>query len=258
MTDYISEPPLGLPLSTKVKGLRKAYEDAKAKLDKYRTDNARYRTRDVSMIGEYKARYSTPALEDARAELKNLEIIAVQEGKALPNKGVFLGTVQAKIDEYDRTVSALEVLVTRSRKAYDDGVRSELVPMGLAEAKAAQKARDAWEKAWKAAMEAKGTLEKHAGLFAWCATAGGIDTPPLEGASAGNKVEYWELSADGRLTTEAAIEMGYEGLSLVDGLVVMPEPVIDEQAEAEAEFWRTYKPKMFIAKPEGYGDNWEH
>ncbi|MER7577256.1 hypothetical protein [Streptomyces sp. NPDC126514] len=67
--------------------------------------------------------------------------------------------------------------------------------------------------------------------------------------------EHWELSEDGRLTTEAAIALGYEGVSVIDGLIVMPEPVVDEQAEAEAEFWRTYKPSVFNAGRPGADGN---
>ncbi|WLQ44875.1 hypothetical protein P8A22_36275 [Streptomyces laculatispora] len=259
MANYIADNiPTDLPLSPKVQALRKAFEAAAEKLSTYKIENARYRTRDVSQVGELKARYSTPALEDAKAELKVLEIEAVREGKALPNKEVFLGTVRVAIGDYGRTVSALESLVKQAHKAFSEAVREELVPMGLKAAKAAQKARDEWEKAHKAAMTARGKLETAASLFTWCATSGQVETIPLEGASAGNKVEHWELSEDGRLTTDAAIELGFQGLSVLDGLVVIPAPVIDPEAEAEAEFWRTYKPQIHAAKSEGYGPNWEH
>ncbi|WP_405678094.1 hypothetical protein OG292_27600 [Streptomyces sp. NBC_01511] len=258
MTKNFVEPPANLPLSPAVKRLRKAYEDAKVKLVGYQRENASYRTRDVSMVGEVKARYSSPALEDAKAELKKLEIAAVKEGKALPNKEVFLGTVKAKSDEYDRTVSALNVLVHQAHRDYMDAVNADLVEMGLKEAKAAQQARDAWGKAHKAAMAARETLEKHGALFTWCATSGQVEGLPLDGASAGNNVDYWEISDDGRLTTEAAIELGFQGLELIEGLVVMPDPVIDEAAETEAEFWKKYRPQIHNAKPEGYGTTWDH
>ncbi|WP_406351888.1 hypothetical protein OHB56_05200 [Streptomyces sp. NBC_01635] len=254
MADYIVEPPRDLPLSTKVKALRKEYEDAKAKLSTYKQENARYRTRDVSQVGEVKARYSTPALEDAKADLKALEIQAVKEGKALPDKGKFLGAVKAKTEEYDRTVSALEFLVARARKAFDDGVKEELVPMGRKEAAKAAQARDAWEKAYKAAMAARETLEKHAGLFSYCVTAGGMDVHPRHGHSQGDRLECWELNEDGLLTWEASQELDYGQIPVkVSGLIESdPNPPVVE------EFNDNPKPRYFIAKADGYGNNWEH
>ncbi|MET7296333.1 hypothetical protein ABZS79_30210 [Streptomyces griseoloalbus] len=257
MTKNTINPPADLPLSSKVKALRKAWQDAESKLSEYKSENARYRTRDVSQVGEIKARYSTPALVAAEKELKEQEIAAVAAGKALPDREAILGPIRVKIADYERTVSALSALVSKAHSEFVEGVKAELVVMGLKEATKAAKARDDWEKAHNAAIAARETLEKHAGLFAWCATSGDTDSLPLTGASAGNNAEYWELSADGRLTTEAAIALGFEGVGVIDGLIVMPAPVKDEQAEAEAEFWRTYKPKMFLANPDGFA-NWEH
>ncbi|MEV5049255.1 hypothetical protein AB0N20_32880 [Streptomyces griseoincarnatus] len=256
MTNYI-EPPKDLPLSTKVKGLLKAYDTAVENLNKYRQENARYASkRTLNALDQYV--YQIPALREAEKELREQEIEAAANGRPLPDRSKVLRPIEAKVSEYKRMVPALEALVTRARNEYAEGVKAELVPMGLKEAQKAAKAREDWEKAYNAAMEARRTLERHGALFVWCATAGQVDTLPLEGASAGNNAEAWQIAEDGRLTTEAAIELGFEGIALVDGLVVMPEPVTDGQAEAEAEFWRTYKPKMFNAKPAGYGDNWEH
>ncbi|MFE9974091.1 hypothetical protein ACFYRD_25860 [Streptomyces hirsutus] len=254
MTNYIVEPPHDLPLSTKVKALRKEYEDAKAKLSTYKRENAKYRTRDVSMVGEIKARFSSPALEDAKAELKALEIQAVKDGKALPDKGAFLGKVKAKSEEYDRTVSALEVFVARARKEFSEALSDELVPMGHKEAAKAAQAREAWEKAWKAAQAARETLEKHAGLFSYCVTAGGMDTHPRYGHSQGDRLEYWELNKDGLLTWEASQELDYDQIpEKIDGLI---EP--DPNPPVVEEFNYNPKPRYFIASPDGYGSNWDH
>lgn len=258
MTKYIVEPPNDLPLSPKVKALRKAYEDAKAKLSEYKQENAAYVARNVTREYEATTRYEIPALTKAEQELQEQEVAAVAAGKALPDRDSVLRPIQAKVDEYKRMVPALNALVEKAHREYSDALRDDLLAMGLKEAQKAAKAREEWERLYKAAMDARRALERHAGLFAWCATSGDYETTPLEGASAGNNVEYWELSEDGRLTTEAAIALGYEGVGIIDGLIVMPEPVRDEQAEAESEFWRTYKPKMFIAKADGYGNNWEH
>ncbi|MEU2267165.1 hypothetical protein ABZ568_12240 [Streptomyces olindensis] len=258
MTKYIVEPPQDLPLSAKVKALRKAYEDAKEKLSEYRHENAAYATRNVTREYEAVPRYEIPALAKAEQELQEQEVAAVAAGKDLPDRDSVLRPIQAKADEYKRMVPALTALMEKAHREYSDALRDELVTMGLKEAQKAAKARQEWERLYKAAMDARRTLERHAGLFAWCATSGDYETTPLEGASAGNNVESWELAKDGRLSTEAAIALGYEGVGVIDGLIVMPDPVTDEQAEAEAEFWRTYKPKMFIAKADGYGSDWEH
>ncbi|MBA2813053.1 hypothetical protein E0500_038515 [Streptomyces sp. KM273126] len=256
MTDYI-EPPRDLPLSSKVKSLRKTYDDAVAKLDEYKRNNAQYAPRKtLNALDQYV--YHVSAIREAETELQEKEIAAAAAGKPLPDRDTVLRPIEAKVDEYKRMVPALEALVTRARNEFSQALREDLVSMGLRESKAAQKARDDWEKAYKAALAARENLERHGALFVWCATAGQMETLPLEGASEGNRAEAWQIAEDGRLTTEAAIELGFEGIGLVGGLVVMPEPVRDEQAEADAEFWRTYKPKMFIAKPEGYGNNWEH
>ena len=57
MTKYIVEPPNDLPLSPKVKALRKAYEDAKAKLSEYKQENAAYVARNVTREYEATTRY---------------------------------------------------------------------------------------------------------------------------------------------------------------------------------------------------------
>ncbi|MEU0583617.1 hypothetical protein [Streptomyces sp. NPDC006132] len=258
MTKYIVEPPQDLPLSPKVKALRKAYEDAEKAYNTYKQENAAYATRNVTREYEVTPRYEIPALVKAKQELQEQEVAAVAAGKSLPDRDAVLRPIQSKADEYKRMVPALNALVEKAHREYSDGLRDELLAMGLKEAQKAAKARQEWERLYKAAEDARRTLERHAGLFAWCATSGDYETTPLEGASAGNRVEHWELAEDGRLTTEAAIALGYEGVGVIGGLIVMPEPVIDEAAEAEAEFWRTYKPKMFIAKADGYGNSWEH
>ncbi|MGW1616681.1 hypothetical protein ACWCQZ_46195 [Streptomyces sp. NPDC002285] len=257
MTKYIVEPPQDLPLSPKVKALRKAHEDATERLDKYRQENSRYAPRKtLNALDQYV--YHVPAIRETEKELREQEIEAAAAGKELPNRDAMLRPILAKADEYKRMVPALKALAEKAEQEYSEALKGELVVMGLKEAQKAAKARQEWERLYNAAMDARRTLERHAGLFAWCATSGDYESTPLEGASAGNNVEHWELAEDGRLTTEAAIALGYEGVSVVDGLIVMPEPVIDEEAEAEAEFWRTYKPSVFTAKPEGYGGSWEH
>ncbi|MFJ8859747.1 hypothetical protein ACIRD8_15070 [Streptomyces sp. NPDC102451] len=258
MTTNFVEPPTGLPLSPAVKGLRKKYEEARDKLASYQRENARYRTRDVSREWETGPRHSCPALEDAKAELKKLELNAVAEGKTLPNKEVFLGTVHVKIDDYNRTVAALNTLAGQAYRAYTDAVSADLVPMGRKAAKAAQKCLDAWKHAEAAAIASRADLERNAGLFVYCATGGGIEGLPLDGASAGNNAEYWDTTEDGMLTTESAIALGFQGVPLVEGLVVMPEPVIDEAAVAEAKYWETFRPQIHNAKAEGYSSNWDH
>lgn len=256
MTDYI-EPPRDLPLSAKVKGLRKAYEDAQGKLNQYRQENARYAPR-KTLNSLYEAEYYVPAVREAEKELREQEIEAAAAGKSLPDRDKQLRPIEVKANEYKRMVPALEALVTRARNEFSQALREDLVPMGLKEARAAQRAREEYEAAYKAMLAARAKLERHGALFTFCATAGQVDTLPLEGASAGNNAEAWQIAEDGRLTTQAAIELGFEGIALVDGLVVMPEPVRDEAAEAEAEFWRTHTPRIHTAKPAGYGANWDH
>lgn len=253
MTDYIVEPPQDLPLSAKVKGLRKAYEDAEVKLDKYRQENARYASR-KTLNSFFEAEYHVPAVREAEKELREQEIEAAAAGKSLPDRDKVLRPIEQKVSEYRRMVPVLEALVTRARKAYEDGVRSELVPMGQKEAAKAMAARDAWEKAWKAAMEAKATLEKHAGLFTYCATAGGMDVHPRHGHSQGDNLEYWELNKDGLLTWEASQELDFDQVPVkVPGLIEPnPNPPVVE------EFNDNPKPRIWNAKPAGYGDNWEH
>ncbi|MFJ2417788.1 hypothetical protein [Streptomyces brevispora] len=259
MANYIADNiPADLPLSPKVKALRKASEDAADKLSTYKAENAEYRTRDVSQVGELKARYSTPALVSAEKELKEQEIQAVAAGKPLPDRDKVLGPVRVKMGECDRTVSALESLVRQAHKAFSEAVNEDLVPMGLKAAKAAQKCLDAWKVAESAAIAARADLERNGALFTWCATSGQVDTLPLDGASADNRAEYWNLAEDGRLTTESAIELGFQGLSVLDGLVVIPAPVIDEAALEEVKYWANRKPQIHNAKDSGYeNSHWE-
>jgi DNA repair exonuclease SbcCD ATPase subunit len=163
MTNHI-ESPHDLPLSPKVKALRKAHEDAKARLDKYRQDNGQYAPRKtLNALDQYV--YHVPAIREAEKELREQEIAAAASGKTLPDRDAVLRPIEAKVNEYKRMVPALEVLVSKAHQEYVEGVKAELVPMGLKEAAKAAKARDEYEAAWKAMEAARATLEKHAGLF---------------------------------------------------------------------------------------------
>ncbi|MEU3661763.1 hypothetical protein AB0E77_18730 [Streptomyces sp. NPDC032940] len=252
MTNHF-EPPKDLPLSSKVKGLRKAYEDAVTKLETYRQENARYAPRrTLNALDQYV--YHVPAVREVERDLREQEIEAAAAGKALPDREKVLRPILAKVDEYKRMVPALEALVTKARNEYEDGVKEDLVPMGRKEAKAAQQARDAWERAYKAMELAKADLERHAGLFTWCVSAGDMDTPPRTGHSQGDHLEYWELTEDGRLTYEASQELDYlEWVVKVPGLIEPnPAPPVTEEVNHNP------KPQYHIAKAEGYGGNWDH
>ncbi|MFB9346153.1 hypothetical protein ACFFUA_01535 [Streptomyces heliomycini] len=244
--NFATEPPVDLPLSPKVKNLRKAYQDAEEAREKYVQENSRYRTRDVREIWETKPRYSALALEEAKKELREAEIAAVGAGKPLPDKDEFLAPVRAKMDDYDRTVPALKALAQKAKQEYSNALLGELKAMGLKEAEKAAKARDEWEKAYKVAMEARTTLELHAGLFSWCLSAGDLDSAPRTGHSQGENLEYWELTEDGRLKFEAARTLEYHDYMVkVEGLI---EP--DPNPPAPVEEWAASKlPAQHYSKP---------
>ncbi|MDT0611982.1 hypothetical protein RM812_17340 [Streptomyces sp. DSM 40712] len=259
MTTNNFEPPKDLSLSSKVKGLRKAYEDAVARLETYRQENARYAPRrTLNALDQYV--YHVSAVQEAERDLREQEIEAAAAGKALPDRDKVLRAILTKVDEYKRMVPALEALVTKARKAFEDGVREELVPMGLREAAKAVKAREEWERLYKAAMEAKATLERHAGLFSWVVTAGDIDTVPRLGHSQGDNLEYWELNSDGMLTWEASLALEYQSETVgITSLVKVPgliEP--NPNPPVVEEYNHNPKPRHFLAKANGYGDDWEH
>ncbi|MCF1595460.1 hypothetical protein [Streptomyces muensis] len=252
MTEYIVEPPQDLPLSPKVKALRKAYEDARARLDQYRQDNSRYAPkRTLNALDQYV--YHVPAVREAEKELRKQEIEAAASGKPLPDSNAVLHPIEAKVDEYKRMVPALEALVSKAQQEYAEGIKAELVPMGLKEAAKAAKAREDWERLYKAAMEAKATLERHTGLFTWCVSAGEMDTRPRYGHSQGDNLEHWQLTEDGKLTFEASQGLDYLGwIVKVPGLIE-PNP---NQPVTE-EFNHNPKPQHFLAKADGFA-NWEH
>lgn len=253
MADYIVEPPRDLPLSKRVLSLRKEYEDAKVKLTAFKQENARYAPR-KSLNAFYEAEYHIPAVREAEKELREQEIAAAAAGKTLPDRSAVLRPIEEKANEYRRMVSALEALVTRARKAFSEALSDELVSMGQKEAVKAMAARDAWEKAWKAMEAAKATLEKHAGHFTYCVTAGGMDVHPRHGHSQGDRLEYWELNKDGLLTWESSQELDYDQVPVkVPGLIEPnPNPPVAE------EFNYNPKPRIHIAKDSGYGPLWEH
>ncbi|WP_405696056.1 hypothetical protein OHA99_14330 [Streptomyces coelicoflavus] len=251
-TNFVTEPPADLPLSPKVKNLRKAYQDADKANTSYAQENARYRTQNVALVGEIKPRYSSLALEEAKRELKETEIAAVEAGKPLPDKDEFLAPVKAKMDEYRRTVEALKVLAAKAKQEYSNALFGELKTMGLKEAEKAYTARQDWEKAWKAMVAAQATLEMHASLFSWCVTAGGYDVYPSKGDSQGERLEYWEITDDGRLKFESAKALDfYDNMVKVDGLIEPdpnpPAPVVDEWAV-------NHIPRQFYSKPLGNED----
>ncbi|MFD5338829.1 GumC domain-containing protein [Streptomyces hawaiiensis] len=253
MTKNMMDIPADLPLSTRVKALKKAWEQAEARLSEYKSENSRYASRrTLNALDQYV--YHVPAIREAEQELKDAELEAVANGKALPDRDSVLSPIEEKVSEYRRTVPALEALVSKAHQEYVEGVKAELVPMGLREAKEAQKARGAWEKAYKAAMEAKATLEKHAGLFTFCVSEGDMDTHPRYGHSQGDNLEYWQLTEDGRLTFEASQELDYlDWVVKVPGLIEPnPNPPVVE------EFNHNPKPRQFLASADGYGNGWEH
>ncbi|MEV5700632.1 hypothetical protein AB0L55_24470 [Streptomyces anthocyanicus] len=250
--NFVTEPPADLPLSPKVKSSRKAYQDAKAAYEKYVQENARFQTRDVRDIWESKPRYSTLALEEKKKELREAEIAAVEDDKPLPDKDEFLAPVKAKMDEYERTVEALKVLAAKAKQEYSNALFGELKTMGLKEAEKAYTARQDWEKAWKAMVAARATLEMHASLFSWCVTAGGYDVYPSKGGSQGERLEYWEITDDGRLKFESAKALDfYDHMVKVDGLIEPdpnpPAPVVDEWAV-------NHIPRQFYSLPLGHED----
>ncbi|MGW7282245.1 hypothetical protein ACWGIV_28945 [Streptomyces sp. NPDC054844] len=250
--NFVNEPPSDLPLSPKVKSLRKAYQGAQDAITKYVSENARYRPMDVRRLGESKPRYSAVALEEKKKELREAEIAAVEAGKLLPDKDEFLAPVKAKMDEYKRTVEALKVLAAKAKQEYSNALFGELKTMGLKEAEKAYTARQDWEKAWKAMVAARATLERHASLFSWCVTAGGYEDYPSKGDSQGERLEYWEITEDGRLKFESAKALDfYDNMVKVDGLIEPdpnpPAPVVDEWVV-------NHIPRQFYSKPLGHED----
>ncbi|MFF3931358.1 hypothetical protein [Streptomyces hirsutus] len=249
--NFATEPPADLPLSPKVKSLRKAYQDAEQAITSYTQENARYRTMNVARVGQ-SDRYTSAALEEAKRELKEAEIAAVEAGKPLPEKEKFLAPALAKGDDYNRTVEALKVLAQKAKQEYSDALLSELKTMGLKEAEKAAKARDGWEKAYKAAMDARATLELHASLFSWCVSAGDIDFYPRKDHSQGERLEYWELTEDGRLKFEAAQALDfYDYMVKVEGLI---EPDPNPPAPLVEEWVASRVPAQHYSKPYGHED----
>ncbi|MFE1289434.1 hypothetical protein [Streptomyces sp. NPDC058751] len=245
--NFATEPPIDLPLSPKVKSLRKAYQDAKASHEKYLQENSRYRTMDVTEIWETESRYSSLALEEAKRELRELEIASVEAGKPLPDKDEFLAPAKAKMDEYDRMTSTLQALAKKAQEAYSDALFSDLKVMGLKQAEKAYVARLEWEKAYRAAAAARATLELHAGLFSWCVSVGDMDSHPRKGHSQGENLEYWELADDGRLKFEAAKALEYiDYMVKVEGLI---EPDPNPPAPVAEEWTVNHIPAQHYSKP---------
>ncbi|MGW2900480.1 hypothetical protein ACWDAO_39360 [Streptomyces sp. NPDC001212] len=229
-TNFEIEPPADLPLSPKVKSLRKVYQDAEAAHEKYIQENSRYRTINVAPVWSSTRQDGSLALEDAKRELREAEIAAVGAKKPLPDKDEFLAPVKNKMDEYDRTVSALKVLAQKAKQEYSHALHGELKAMGLRQAEKAAKARDEWEQAYRAMVAARETMLRHVGLFTFCVSAGDADFHPRHGHSQGERLEVWQLTKDGMLTFEASQELEYPGyLIKVEGLIEPnpnpPEPV---------------------------------
>ncbi|MFE9309749.1 hypothetical protein ACFYM5_18930 [Streptomyces sp. NPDC006706] len=261
-TNFAMEPPADLPLSTKVKGLRKKYEDAGKAYEKYVQENSRYCTINVAPEWSTIRQDGSIALEDAKRELRHLEIAAVDAGKPLPDKEKALGPVKAKMDEYNRMVSTLKALVQKAKQEYSDAVFDDLQTMGLKEAEKAYKARLEWEKAYRAAMDARATLERHTSLFTWCVSAGGWDTYPTQGNSLGENLEAWALTEDGRLTYEASVEMEFQNsaayqhsLIEIEGLIE-PDPnppVIEEHnGNPTPRIWNAKESPVFDVDARSY------
>ncbi|MFJ7768927.1 hypothetical protein ACIQ1J_11095 [Streptomyces sp. NPDC097107] len=98
----------------------------------------------------------------------------------------------------------MKVLAAKAEQEYSNALFGELKAMGPKEAEKAYTACLEWEKAWKAMVAARATLELHASLFSWRVTAGGYDTYPSKGDSQSERLEYWEITEDGRLKFESA------------------------------------------------------
>ncbi|MGA5880188.1 hypothetical protein ACPC3D_30905 [Streptomyces cellulosae] len=252
MTKNMMNIPADLPLSTRVKALKKAWEQAESRLSEYKSENARYASRrTLNSLDQYV--YHVPAVQEAERELREQEIAAAAAGKPLPDRDAVLRPINAKVDEYKRMVPALEALVTRARSEFSEALSDELVSMGLKEGAKAAKARDEYEAAYKAMQTARASLERHAGLFTWCVSAGDMETVPRHGHSQGDNLEYWELGKDGRLAFAASQALDYlDWVVKVPGLIEPnPNPPVVEEYNVNPQ------PRQFIAKADGY-DNWEH
>ncbi|MGW2899788.1 hypothetical protein ACWDAO_35670 [Streptomyces sp. NPDC001212] len=213
---------------------------------------------DVSELWESKRRYSSLALEEAKRELRDAEIAAVGAGKPLPDADKFLARTKAKMDEYKRTVEALKVLAAKAKREYSNALLGELKSMGLKEAEKAYTARLEWEKAYAAMLAAKATLDRHADLFTWCVTAGGMEDFPRKGHYHGENLEAWELAGDGRLTYESSLALDYQhteayltSLVKVEGLIE-PDPNPPAPVAEEVE----YVPAQHYSKEPWEGGNY--
>ncbi|MFE9287241.1 hypothetical protein [Streptomyces olivaceus] len=257
MADTTTNIPDALPLSPRVKGLKKEYDTAVGNLAKYKAENARYAPR-KSVNSLWQTEYTYPAIQEAKRELREQEIAAVEAGKPLPDRQAVLRPIEKYVEEYRRTVPALEALVTKARKAYEEGVRSELTQMGLREAKKAAQSLDAYRTAYRAMETARAALEMHAGLFSWVVSGGDIDTAPRAGHSQGDNLEAWELTKDGMLTWEASLALEFQSEAVgISSLVKTPGLVEENPNPPVAEELNlNHKPKQFLAKDSGHQASW--
>lgn len=261
MADTTMNIPEALPLSPKVKALRKAWQESEDKLTAYRQENARYAPR-KSVNALYETTYTYPALTEAKRELAEQEVQAVAAGKPLPSRDSILKPVQAKVDEYPRMVQALKSLAETAYAEFVAAVKADMVSMGLKEAAKAAACLDQYQKAYRAMETARAALEHHAGLFTWCISEGDMDTVPRTGHSQGDHLEHWSLNDQGQLTWESAQEMDFlEWLVKVPGLIAEnPHPVVQEEVNLN------HKPQVFNAgrtdaygRPVGsYSNGWEY
>lgn len=228
----------GYKLSKKTADAVKAMEEAESRLLKFKRENAEYAESSVRQLtyGGATTKIRKPrALVLAEAELNKRDEEAVAAGEPLPDRGEALARVNAKIEEYKRTVKALTRTVESAREAAGAAVLEELPALASQALKKSAKAKAEYEAAYEAMEAAKGSLETSVNGFISVVSKGAMSRAWIRGMNRDGD-QYagcLEFTDEGKLTYESAWNLHLVGAHSLQVDMIELGDLVDGEAPEE-------------------------
>ncbi|MBC2867471.1 hypothetical protein [Streptomyces mexicanus] len=203
----------GYKLSRKAQQVIDAWREAEQRAIAYRRENAEYIPQYSRSWGGKRVGGDTPALVRAERELKQLDALAVAEGKPLTDRDAYLAPVLAKAEEVARTLPLLDKAAEDRRQEAESAVFNELPALATQALENARKAKANHDKAYEAFLSAQAALKASVDRITNVITMGQVDSAWIRGLNR-NGDEYagvLEFTEDGKLTYKSAWNLHFVG-----------------------------------------------
>lgn len=208
---FVSMIPSGFRFSDAVEKASKEYREAVARKTQYEAENADHATsvgiphRNFPHCwrGENEQLYTTRALINAEANLKDAYLKAVEEGKAFPDSDEFYGPALKGREEYLKALEAFELVINKAANKYRSLILNEIDDLAVQAIRDADEAKAEYVEAEAAFRRAQAKLAGAVDRFAFAGSGGRIHSRNGIGVRGTGGPELWE-TRDGRITPELA------------------------------------------------------